>query len=213
MAVVHTDKTESGYGPADPVARLLLRSLQTSADAIVVVDGRGRFVYVNDAACRRRGCSREQHLQLHLEQVDPDLWQAWLHRSPALGADGASSTWTSWCVAPDGRRIGLPGRLDLLDLPECRYLMLRSNPAAGPAAADVHAIPRSLIESLPFLVWLEDGLGRLVLGNEAFGHWLQDCAPLAAGSGDGGALAFASADGLSEHTYTDRRGERHWLEV
>ena len=213
MAVVDTDKTESGYGPADPVARLLLRSLQTSADAIFVVDGRGLFVYVNDAACRRRGCSREQHLQLHLEQVDPDLWQAWLRRSPALGADGASSTWTSWCVAPDGRRIGLPGRLDVLDLPGCRYLMLTSSPAAGPAAADVQAIPRSLIESLPFLVWLEDGQGRLVLGNEAFGHWLQDSAPLGAGSGDGGALAFASAHGLSEHTYTDRRGERHWLEV
>jgi len=79
---------------------------------------------------------------------------------------------------------------------------------------------RALVDSLPFLVWLEDEQGRLVLGNEPFSRWLRDDAPR---SPDGtpsdlrfvrdSAANATDTAGLSELHYLDPRGDTRWIET
>ena len=96
---------------------------------------------------------------------------------------------------------------------------------AGPAA---QPFVQSALNGLPFLVWVEDAQGRLLMANEAFERWLRDEAPQpgdgtpplafldghrSLGDGGGGAADGAGAQTPSERSYLDRRGERRWMEV
>jgi PAS domain S-box-containing protein len=58
--------------------RLTQFSVEHASDAVFWVDPHGRFVYVNQAACRSLGYSREEFLSLSVSDVDPLVPQeAW----------------------------------------------------------------------------------------------------------------------------------------
>jgi PAS domain S-box-containing protein len=40
-------------------------------EAVFLIDGHARFVYVNDEACRNLGYSRRELLKMHIEELDP----------------------------------------------------------------------------------------------------------------------------------------------
>jgi PAS domain S-box-containing protein len=90
----------------------------------------------------------------------------------------------------------------------------------GSTGPVVESFVQSALNGLPFLVWLEDAQGRLLMANDEFERWVRDDAP----RGDDGMpdLAFlqrgsaagsAGAPGPAERSYLDRRGERRWMEV
>ncbi|HEY0858192.1 MAG TPA: response regulator [Albitalea sp.] len=93
---------------------------------------------------------------------------------------------------------------------------------SGPGSADPvpPSLVRSVLNGLPFFVWLEDEQGRLLLANDEFERWMRDDAPQAedgspcvAFLGRTDAADTAGAQGLSERCCVDRRGERRWMEV
>jgi PAS domain S-box-containing protein len=89
--------------------------------------------------------------------------------------------------------------------------------APSAAGADTTSLQRALVDGLPFPAWLEDELGRMLTGNEAFLRWLRDDAPLSP-DGTPSPLPFA-ADAAgdpsvpSELRYVDRRGKTCWAET
>jgi len=52
---------------------LLNRAMNTSSDAAFLMDEQGRFVYVNDTACRSLGYSREELIGMSPVDIDPDM--------------------------------------------------------------------------------------------------------------------------------------------
>ncbi len=59
---------------------LLERAINLSSDAIFLVDEQLRFAYVNDAACRSLGYSREELLTMTLLDIDPAVSSEMLRR-------------------------------------------------------------------------------------------------------------------------------------
>lgn len=55
---------------------ILNRAMNASTEAVFLMDARGRFIYVNDAACRSLGYSREELLTMSPVDIDPSLTNA-----------------------------------------------------------------------------------------------------------------------------------------
>jgi PAS domain S-box-containing protein len=53
--------------------QLLNRAVNASTEAVFLMDEQGRFVYVNEQACRSLGYSREELLTLTPADIDPDI--------------------------------------------------------------------------------------------------------------------------------------------
>ncbi|MCK9389084.1 MAG: PAS domain S-box protein [Sulfuritalea sp.] len=58
---------------ADRELLLLNRAVNAATDAVFLMDERGRFVYVNDAACRGLGYSRDELLTMSPLDIDADI--------------------------------------------------------------------------------------------------------------------------------------------
>jgi PAS domain S-box-containing protein len=58
---------------AERELQLLNRAVNTSSEAAFLMDAKGRFVYVNDEACRSLGYSREELLGMTPLDIDPDI--------------------------------------------------------------------------------------------------------------------------------------------
>jgi two-component system, cell cycle sensor histidine kinase and response regulator CckA len=57
--------------------RLTQLSVDVASDSIFWVDAEGRFIYVNDASCRRLGYEREELLSMSVDDVDPSAPGPW----------------------------------------------------------------------------------------------------------------------------------------
>jgi two-component system, cell cycle sensor histidine kinase and response regulator CckA len=64
-------------------------SVDHSQDLVLWVSPEGRFLYVNDASCRRLGHSREELLGMTIYDVDPDTPQPWSTRFQEIRERGA----------------------------------------------------------------------------------------------------------------------------
>jgi PAS domain S-box-containing protein len=88
-----------------------------------------------------------------------------------------------------------------------------------PTTGSPDPVPESLVHSilngLPFLVWIEDEQGRTLMANDQYERWIREAAPQALHGSPGAAFLGRDDDvqGLSEASYVDGRGERHWMEI
>jgi PAS domain S-box-containing protein len=58
---------------AERQLEILDRAVEASSEATFLMDGQGRFVYVNGAACRSLGYSRDELLTMSPLDIDPDI--------------------------------------------------------------------------------------------------------------------------------------------
>ena len=86
---------------------------------------------------------------------------------------------------------------------------------AWPAPArEAWPYPQALIDSLPFMLWLEDAQGHRLQANAALHRWLEQEAPHGPANQIAALLAPGPViGGRSEARYVDRRGETRWLEI
>ena len=86
--VTFIDITESKR--AEEKLRLAQTSVEQASDAVAWMDARGHVVYVNEAACRSLGRSREELLSLSITDIVPDLheegWAAAWEKVKTLGS-------------------------------------------------------------------------------------------------------------------------------
>lgn len=86
--VTFVDITESKR--AEETLRLAQTSVEQASDAVFWLDSPGRFLYVNGAACRSLGRSREELLSLSIGDIVPDLqpedWTAAWEKVKAAGS-------------------------------------------------------------------------------------------------------------------------------
>ena len=75
-----------------------------ASEAFMLCDNDGRFVYVNDRACRMYECSREELLARTVSDVNPDMpmpiWREW-----ADAAQGPVPPFEVWNLRKDGVRM------------------------------------------------------------------------------------------------------------
>jgi len=101
FATVFTDKTDRRK--AKEALQLTQFAIDRSSDACFWMGSDARFIYVNDAACRALGYSREELLSLTLHDIDPGIpREVWLEHWSDLQRRG-SFTMESNHRAKDGR--------------------------------------------------------------------------------------------------------------
>lgn len=142
-------------GVDEGMPELLLHSMQRSPDAMFIVNDDGSFAFVNDAACRRLGYSREQHLQLSLRDVDASLWQEWSDRANPRWLAGSSSVW----------RGAVEGRIEVLEIRGRRYLMLTSGDVSQRKDVELElkrtlAFVQGIIDAFPDFLFEGSAEGR-----------------------------------------------------
>jgi PAS domain S-box-containing protein len=90
IGVVGTYEDITERRRAEQELRLAKASLQNSSDAVYWLDSNGRIVYVNEAACRALGRSRDELLSLSVMDIDPPCravgWQTLWERVKAQGS-------------------------------------------------------------------------------------------------------------------------------
>ena len=90
---------------AEQQLRLAQLAMDRSSEAICLMDAEGRFLNVNDAACRLFDYSREQLLGLSVFEIEPELTaEAWARRwrEPI---DAGAHSFDTLCRARSGRMI------------------------------------------------------------------------------------------------------------
>jgi two-component system NtrC family sensor kinase len=60
------------HAQTEELVTLLRKSIDVASDAVFWLDDAGRFVYVNDAACRSVGYSSQELLQMTLFDINPE---------------------------------------------------------------------------------------------------------------------------------------------
>ncbi|MBW4634661.1 MAG: response regulator [Iphinoe sp. HA4291-MV1] len=93
---------------AETELRLSQFYLDIFKDSVFFVSSDARFVYVNEAACRTLGYSREQLLTMTVHDIDPNFSAAsnWLSRIQELKQQG-SYTFETTHITQDGREISV----------------------------------------------------------------------------------------------------------
>lgn len=82
---------------------LLERAVNWSSDAIFIIDEQLHFVYVNDAACRSLGYSREELLRMGPPDIDPDITREAATEMMKTMQAGSAVIFESHHRARDGR--------------------------------------------------------------------------------------------------------------
>jgi PAS domain S-box-containing protein len=90
---------------AEQRLRLAQLSMDRSSEAICLIDAEGRFLNVNDAACRMLGYSRAELLKLSVFDVDPVMTPVGWARRWQESRDGGARSLDTQYRAKDGRMI------------------------------------------------------------------------------------------------------------
>jgi PAS domain S-box-containing protein len=92
-------------GPADDrIAAAMQVAMEHMREAVLLIDADARFHYVNEAACRSLGYSREELLNLSVPDIDPDVPASrWPELWTGLQAKGTDPAFETRQKSKDGR--------------------------------------------------------------------------------------------------------------
>ena len=151
--------------------RVLGYALDLGAESVFVSDDEIRFVYVNDAAVRQLGYSREELLRMGPPDIDPHVTREQclqIFQNPQgypFTFETAHRTQTGKLIPVDihgvnldigGRRYAVAIAKDISERNRLQDELQRKE-----------EYQRTLLNSFPFAVWLKDSDGRLLAGNDA----------------------------------------------
>jgi two-component system, cell cycle sensor histidine kinase and response regulator CckA len=134
---------------AEQTMRLAHFGVNHSRDAIFWLDAQTRLIYVNDAACRSLGYSREELLTMTVFDIDPDFSPAtWKEHLSILREKGAT-THESRHRARDGRTfpVEITGNYVNFEGAEGSFAFVRDISSRKQAAEEQEKLHRQLIQA------------------------------------------------------------------
>ena len=212
---------------------LLGKGLDLYQDGVFITGEDGRFVYVNDAATRALGYSREALLAMGPPDIDPNISQEKcleILRSPqgqAFVVDTVHQTLSGDLIPVQVHGVTLQMNQRLFavsivcDISESRRMQ--------EALLQREQYWRTLLDGFPFFVWLKDEQSRLLAANTAyakvarvastaelegrteFEFFPQDLAEIYVA--DDKAVMAAGVAHYVEELYLDEHDQRRWMEV
>ncbi|MEW5904816.1 MAG: PAS domain S-box protein [Pseudomonadota bacterium] len=146
-------------------------ALDHSSEAMYLVGEQGRFVYVNEQACRALGYAREELLTLSVADIDPDFKAEFLHERPEkLRAAGGSFVFETTHQRRDGSRFPVEIQVSeleyngqVLGMTLARDISERKR--AAQALAESAQMLRDVLQGIPDPVWMKDAKGTFVVCN------------------------------------------------
>ncbi len=141
-------------------------SVDRAADSIFWTGPDARFVYVNDAACRAMGYSRDELLSMGVFDIDPDFpAEAWPDHWEEIRQRGAF-TLESRHRAKDGRVFPVEITANLLEYEgqeyNCAFIRdITERKRAEEALSKAHERLKTIIDALPDLLFEMDREGRI----------------------------------------------------
>jgi two-component system, NtrC family, sensor kinase len=136
-------------------------SMDSAPEAIFWMDSHARFFYVNEAACRMLGYSREELLSMSIHDINPNFpAQSWLDHWQQLKSQG-SFTLESTNRAKDGRIFPIELSVNYLEFNTQEYncVFVRDISPRKRAEQERDRTQRflnSLLENLPVAVFAKD---------------------------------------------------------
>jgi two-component system NtrC family sensor kinase len=116
---IQTDITQRKL--AEDKRRLMQFSIDCTADAAFWITPDGRFFYVNEAACKLLGYSREELLRLSVGDIDPELsLQAWVSNWQQSKEKGSGTVETEY-RSRDGQVIPVEVTFNYLEFDDKEY--------------------------------------------------------------------------------------------
>jgi PAS domain S-box-containing protein len=152
-------------GPARVEHDLARFSVEHSSDALFWIDPSGRFTYVNEAACRSLGYTREELLRMSVPEIDAEITaEAWPRHWAELSSHG-SATLESHHRTKDGRLIPVEIVANHLHFEGREYNLafardISERQRAEQALRESERLLRSVIDNAPIILWAVDAEGR-----------------------------------------------------
>ncbi len=152
--------------------RMKGHALDHSSDAMYLIGSQGRFVYVNEQACRALGYSREELLTMGVADIDPDFKGEFLHeRAGKLQEEGGSLVFETTHQRRDGSRI--PVEINLTELNYNGQMLgmtlvrdISERKRSEQALAESAQMLRDVLQGIPDPVWMKDAEGAFVVCNQ-----------------------------------------------
>ena len=158
---------------AEEELRLTQFSVEHASDAIFWMDPQGRIVYVNEAACRSLGRSREELLSLSISDIDPlfprEAWETFWEANKPRG----SITFATQHQTKEGKsfRVEITANYLKFDGKEYSFAFARDITERQRAEEELHQsrqMLQSVLDNIPQRVFWKD-LNSIYLGcNRAF---------------------------------------------
>lgn len=153
---------------------ILDRAINTSDDAIFVHDHTLRFIYVNETACRSLGYSREELLTMYPPDIDPGVThQIAQDMKRAMLNNRSVHKFETRHRSKDGRvfPVELSGSMfeyegDIFGVSIVRDITERQRAEAAMRESEQQF--RTLVQTIPDLVWLKDPQGVFLSCNPQF---------------------------------------------
>ena len=169
----HTDKPSPQPPvphPSDPAKKLF--TIDSIPESILIHTGDGHIVEANKQACRSLGYSREELLELTLQDIEMDLSEAGKAELilDVLAGNGPSFVQGSY-RRKDGTTFPAETKTDVLEHNEENPLFIcvihntNARPDRQRRLQDKHNLLRVIIDSIPEIICVKDGKGRWMLAN------------------------------------------------
>jgi PAS domain S-box-containing protein len=165
-----SDVGRPGDGEQPGAGLSMLAVMQHAGDAIWIADADGRYLYANPSACRLLGYSLEEVLALHIPDLLPDSARPEVpgHLDLLGQVQMIRQEWPLRCKDGSERLFELTTQR----LPDGRYLAMGRDLTEGRRMEDLlareHAHLRTLVDTIPDLVWLKDTDGVYLACNPVF---------------------------------------------
>jgi PAS domain S-box-containing protein len=163
----------------DRALRLIQFALDNASMMVAMMRVRdGRFIYVNDEACRSFGHSREALLGMTVFDVDPELSpERWSELNRQLGLERRAPFETTY-RGRDGRMIPVEVTASVLEIDGEQYHIgfsqdVTQRRMAKETLRKSEASLRATLDNLPYRTWLKDTDSRYITINKAYAEHLQ----------------------------------------
>ncbi|MDD2701903.1 MAG: PAS domain S-box protein [Sideroxydans sp.] len=159
--------------------QLLERAVNTSADAVFLLNEEAGFSYVNETACRQLGYPHEVLLGMTVGDIDPDISNAQAQAMIRGSNRGESNVFESRHRTCDGKLLDVEIAFTIIEFDKVRYSLCIVRDITERNLAEQRLreseqrlkqseeLLRTVIEAIPDAIQFKDGEGRWLTSNSA----------------------------------------------